>query len=113
MVSFEAYAIRSLTALTEFHRTVDHRCRDMEALMATELTISIGVKQNVRELLMNQLRLYTEPSFKVRAGRATESNNNSMDRLLKRLKEKLFSVQGHPKTTKGRVEQDAQPKPTD
>lgn len=57
------WAIRLRTTLGDVQRKVHHWCRDMKALMAMQLTIFVGVKITFREAIMNQSRLYTEPSY--------------------------------------------------
>lgn len=87
--SIVTYDIRSLTNLRDFIRTVDHRCKDIEALVATELTVSMGNKQTVREFLMNQFRHYEDVSYKIIAEKAMASDNERLDRLLKLMKDKV------------------------
>lgn len=76
------FAIRSLTTFADFLRTVDHLCKDMEELMATELTVSAGKEYIVRELLMNQFRFYTDASYKICVEKVMASNKKGMYHLL-------------------------------
>lgn len=55
-------------------RIADHRCNKMEALMATKLTVSVGNKDSVRELLMKQFQRYTDTSHKIISEKSMASN---------------------------------------
>lgn len=94
----------------DFLRTVDHYCKDMEALMATELKVSVSKNQTVKELLMKQLRIYTDASYKNSAEKAMESNKKRLDGLLNHMKDEFFPEQVQTRTTTGHVGQDVQPR---
>lgn len=59
----------------------------MEALIPTKFTFSVGNKQTVRDLLMDQFRNYIDAFYDISAEKAMESNNKRLHRLLKLLQD--------------------------
>lgn len=80
--SVVTYAIRSLTTLGHLFCRFENSCKEMEALMVTKLTVSFWIKYRVRELIMNEIRLYKDALYKIGAKKAMASSDKRLDRLL-------------------------------
>lgn len=80
--------------------------------MAMKLTVYLGVKQSLRDLMINHLNLYIKPSFKFSTEKAMSCNNSRLESVLKRMKETLFSETVGTKTSAGHIGPDAQSKTT-
>lgn len=78
-------------------------------MMVMAFNVWVGVRSQMNDMLMNQFRLFQDPSFNVCSETMMAFNDTFMDRIVWTIQQEVFWETDQTKSSAGPVIWDAQP----